>query len=382
MQTLRVWLKAGHTVEIIRRLLPDFRASTGIEVALDVVPEGVAHDALMHGSPVADVVTVPFWYLEEMRAAGTLLPIATADVGLAEDAFVPHALGALRRGGKLWAVPHTLTGGMLAYRQDVFDAAGLGHPQSLADVLTAHAVLRDRGMGLVARCNGEFSSLETFSGWAAAKGVTIVPDAGDPSFEDLSDGAGDLVEALSGGARGLAALDYAGVGNLVTSGKASQLFDTSAWAFQFEDPGSPVRGLMGYTTVRDALPAQFVYAEGLGITAGTPSEQAARQFIAWRHSEEVLRAEVEGVRRIDIPRADLRERDWYRAFVAAAGLQECLRAVDESWSGIDFRHIPLRVDFVEAARKLMGAISGTVSGRYSSLAHAYDLTYPQDGRPG
>jgi hypothetical protein len=58
MQTLRVWLKAGHTVEIIRRLLPDFRASTGIEVALDVVPEGVAHDALMHGSPVADVVTV------------------------------------------------------------------------------------------------------------------------------------------------------------------------------------------------------------------------------------------------------------------------------------------------------------------------------------
>lgn len=380
MQTLRVWLKAGHTVEIIRRLLPEFRASTGIEVALDVVPEGVAHDALVQGSPPADVVTVPFWYLEELRTAGTLLPIATADVGLDESAFVPDALGALRRDGLLWAVPHTLTGGMLAYRQDVFDATGLGRPQSLADVLAAHAVLRERGMGLVVRCNAEFSSLETFSGWAAAKGVRLLPDDGDPAFEDLCDGAGDLVEALAGGSRDLAALDYAGVGNLVSAGSASHLFDTSAWAFQFEDLASPVRGLMGYTTVGDARPAQFVYAEGLGITVGCRNEEAARQFIAWRHSEEVLRAEVEGVRRIDIPRADLRERDWYRNFVATAGLEECLRAVDESWSGIDFRHIPLRADFVEAARRLMDAISGTVSGKYASLAHAYDVTYRRDGR--
>ncbi|WP_181884726.1 ABC transporter substrate-binding protein [Arthrobacter sp. RT-1] len=382
MEPLRVWLKAGHTVEIIRRLLPEFREATGIDVALDVVPEGVAHDALVQGSPVADVVTVPFWYLEELRAAGTLLPIAAADVGLDESAFVPHALAALRRGGTLWAVPHTLTGGMLAYRQDLFEAAGLGRPQSLADVLTAHGVLRERGMGLVARCNGEFSSLETFSGWAAAKAVRLLPDAGDPTFEDLRDGVGDLVQALARGPQDLTGLDYAGVGNLVSDGKASHLFDTSAWAFQFEDPGSPVRGLMGYTTVGDARPAQFVYAEGLGITAGCHSEEAARQFIAWRHSEEVLRAEVVGVRRIDIPRADLRERDWYRDFVAGAGLEECLRAVDESWSGIDFRHIPLRVDFVEAARRLMGAISGTVSGKYASLALAYDVTYQQDGQRG
>lgn len=382
MQTLRVWLKAGHTVEIIRRLLPKFRASTGIEVALEVVPEGVAHDALVQGSSLADVVTVPFWYLEELRAAAILLPVATDDVGLDESAFVPHALRALRRDGLLWAVPHTLTGGMLAYRQDAFDAAGLGHPRSLIDVLDAHAVLRQRGMGLVARCSGEFSSLETFSGWAAARGVRLLPDAGDPTFEGLRDGAGDLVEALAGGPRDLAALDYAGVGNLVSDGEASHLFDTSAWAFQFEDPKSPVRGLMGYTTVGDARPAQFVYAEGLGITAGCRSEEAARKFIAWRHSEEVLHAEVHGVRRIDIPRADLREKDWYRDFVAATGLQECLRAVDESWSGIDFRHIPLRADFVEAARRLMGAISGTVSGKYASLAQAYDVTYQQAGRRG
>lgn len=382
MESLRVWLKAGHTVEIIRRLLPGFTDETGIQVVLDVVPEGVAHDALMEGPDVADVVTVPFWYLEELRANGILRPVSASELGLAEQAFVPEALHALTRGGSLWAVPHTLTGGMLAYRRDVFDAAGLDRPQTLADVLASDALLRERGLGLVVRCNREFSSLETFAGWAAAKRIKLLPDEGVPSLEDLQRGVGDLVQAMSGRGRHLAGLDYAGVGGLVGTGTASHLFDTSAWAFQFEDPASPVRGLMAYTTVADSLQAQFLYAEGLGITAGCRSEPAARKFIAWRHSEEVLRAEVEGVRRIDIPRADLREKNWYREFVASQGLQECLHAVDESWKCIDSRHVALRPDFVEAARTLMGAVSDTIAGRHDSLPEAYEFTYGPKGLPG
>lgn len=374
MESLRVWLKAGHTVEIIRQLLPRFTAATGINVALSVVAEGVAHDALMEGPDVADVVTVPFWYLEELRDNGILRPLSASDLGLAET-VVPEALHALTRGGSLWAVPHTLTGGMLAYRRDLFDAAGLDRPQTLADVLASDALLRERGLGLVVRCNREFSSLETFAGWAAAKGIRLLPDEGVPSLEDVQYGVGDLVQAMSGRGRHLAMLDYAGVGDLVGAGSASHLFDTSAWAFQFEDPASPVRGLMGYTTVSASLPAQFLYAEGLGITAGCRSEPAARKFIAWRHSEEVLRAEVEGVRRIDIPRTDLREKDWFREFVTSQGLQECLHAVDESWQRINSRHVALRPDYVEAARTLMGAISDTVAGRHASLAEAYEATY-------
>jgi ABC-type glycerol-3-phosphate transport system substrate-binding protein len=375
VETLRVWLKAGHTVEIIRRLLPRFTAETGISVDLRVVPEGQAHDALMEGPDVADVVTVPFWYLEELRAKGILRPVAVADLGLEEKAFAPEALGALTRGGSLWALPHTLTGGMLAYRGDVFDAAGLARPQTLRDVLASDALLRERGLGLVVRCNGEFSSLETFAGWAAARGIKLLPDEGIPSPEDLEHGVGDLVQAMSRRGRHLVTLDYAGVGDLVGTGSASHLFDTSAWAFQFEDPASPVRGLMTYTTVSDSLPAQFLYAEGLGITAGCRSEPAARAFLAWRHSEEVVRAEVEGVRRIDIPRTDLRGKDWYREFVDSQGLQECLSAVDESWQCIDSGHVALRPDFVEAARTLMGAISDTIAGRHASLADAYEATY-------
>ena len=375
-----MWLKAGHTVEIIRRLLPEFIAKTNIEVELSVVPERTAHDSLVHGDIPADVVTVPFWYLEELISLGMLRPLSAEHFGVSKQDFQPRALQCLTRGGSLWALPHTLTGAMLAYRQDVFDREGLKQPATPEDVLSAHRQLN--GQGLVVRCSPEFSSLETFAGWAAAKNIKLLPDAGTPSLDELSDGISDLVQEMSASSSHLATLDYAGVGDLVEKGAASLLFDTSAWSFQFEAPSSPVRGRMTYTGIAERAPAQFLYAEGLGITAGCRNELAAREFIAWRHSERVLRAEVEGVRRIDIPRLDLRSKGWFVDYVQSQGLSKCLTAVDQSWASTDDRHVARRTDFVTAARTLMQAISGTVAGRFSSLNEAHEVTYGQRSHRG
>lgn len=379
MEKLAVWLKAGHTVEVIRRLLPEFTKHSGIDVELTVVPERTAHDSLVRREAPADVVTVPFWYLEELTALGMLRPLATDYFGVSAAAFAPRALQCLTREGSLWALPHTLTGGMLAYRQDVFEAEGLASPATLRDVLQAHRALGDKGLAV--RCNTEFSSLETFAGWAAAKKIKLLPDSGSASLEDLQEGIGDLVEALKTASGHLTTLDYAGVGGLVEKGAASLLFDTSAWSFQFEAPGSPVRGKMAYTGIAERAPAQFLYAEGLGITAGSRNELAAREFIAWRHSERVLRAEVEGVRRIDIPRLDLRSKEWFADYVQSQRLSRCLTAVDQSWASTDDGHVARRTDFVAAARTLMQAISGTIAGQFSSLDEALRVTYGQRSLP-
>ncbi|MEC4630632.1 hypothetical protein VSS86_23155, partial [Bacillus safensis] len=72
-------------------------------------------------------------------------------------------------------------------------------------------------------------------------------------------------------------------------------------------------------------PAQFLYAEGLAVTAWCDQPDAATEFLRWRHSEPVLRAEVEQVGRIDIPRLDMREHDWFDAYVRAHGLEDCLK---------------------------------------------------------
>ncbi|MDR5699549.1 ABC transporter substrate-binding protein [Agromyces aerolatus] len=370
MRPLRVWLKAGHTVEIIRRLVPEFTDRTGVRVEIAVVAEGAAHDGLITAAEHPDVVTAPFWYLDELTARGILAPLSLSALGL-DDRFVPLALDALSRDGHVYAVPHTLTGGMLSYRADLFAALGIEPPSTLDETIAAHAALRHAGhAGLVARANPEFSSLETFAGWAAARGRTILPGRGPAAREDLVAGAGDLIAALRSHGAGLADLDYAAVGELIVEERATMLFDTSAWVFRFEASDSPVRGRMGYTVIGAEAPAQFMYAEGLAVTTRCDLPEAAQQFLRWRHSERVLREEVEQIGRIDVPRLDLRELPWFSDYVDVRGLAECLAAIDRSWAAGSTAHVARRPDYVEAARQTMALISGVIGGTFTSIDEA------------
>ncbi|MEV8136756.1 ABC transporter substrate-binding protein [Microbacterium aurantiacum] len=381
MRPLRVWLKAGHTVEIIRRMLPRFEDETGIAVDIAVVPESEAHDALAAGAARPDVVTAPFWYLEELCEAGIVAPMALGDLGMNDASFVPLALAALSRRNELYAVPHTLTGGVLSYRADLFAGLGLDAPRTLSDVATAHFVLTDSDLpGLVARCDRQFSSLETYAGWAAARGRTVLPDAGEADADEVAAGIGDLVTMLAARGAALTTLDYAAVGELVVSERASMIFDTSAWVFRFEDDASPVRGRMGYAVIGDDHPAQFLYAEGLALTSWCTQPEAARRFLRWRHSDDVVRAEVEQIGRIDVPRRDLRSREWFDEHVRRRSLGDCLAAIDRSWESGDLRHVARRADFVSRAREVMAAISGVIRGDHPSFADAYGVS-PAPTRP-
>jgi ABC-type glycerol-3-phosphate transport system substrate-binding protein len=377
--SLSVWLKAGHTVEVMRRQSADFTAETGIEVDISVVPEGQAHDHLVSGARRPDVVTVPHWYLDELVDLDVLRPVGDPAAMPADARFPTAALSALSRSGSTWAVPHTLTGGVLSYRKDVLEHAGVAPPQTVDDVLsTARALAQTPGVdgvlhGLVARASGEFSSLETYSGWAWARALRVLPDTGSADPDVVEAAVGDLVDVLRATAPAdLASRDYAAVGQLVAEGRAAMLFDTSAWAFFFEDRrSSQVAGRMGYTTVAGPrAAAQFLYAEGLGVTAWCPDPGAAAEFIRWRHSEAVVRDEVETFGRLDVPRTDLWDTQWYQESVAARGLRDYLAVVRASWELADVGHVPRRVDYVPRAREVMAAISAVVSGRRPTLADA------------
>src|SRR5919112_5513021 len=270
--SLSVWLKAGHTVEVMRRRSADFTARTGIEVDISVAPEGQAHDHLVSGVRRPDVVTVPPWYLDELVGLDVLQPLDEPAAVPTGARFPSAALSALSRSGSTWAVPHTLTGGVLSYRADVLDAAGVTAPETVDDVLSTARLLAesprtaDVPYALVARASGEFSSLETYSGWAWARGQRVLPDKGSVDPDVAEAAIGDLVDVLRATVPAdLVQRDYAAVGQLVAEGRAAMLFDTSAWAFFFEDPGSSqVAGRMGYTTIAGPhAAAQFLYAEGL-----------------------------------------------------------------------------------------------------------------------
>lgn len=386
--TLTVWLKAGHTVEVIQRSAAAFYEATGVDVNLSVIPEGSAHDALVTGESRPDVVTVPYWYLDELLDKNVLCPLdeLLPANGVAWQEFVSVAVDALSRGGLHWAVPHTLTGGVLSFRKDLFESAGLESPKTLDDVTRAARLLGTSATpsyGLVARASAEFSSLETYAGWAWARGIRVLPESGNPDPATVGKGVSDLVEVLRETAPPKLSLrSYAQVGELVAQGRAAQLFDTSAWAFFFENPQlSTVAGRMGYTTIRGpSAPAQFLYAEGLGITSWSRYPEEAAAFIAWRHSDRIIRAEAEDLGRFDLPRADLWATDWYRDAVARRSLEAYLEVVRRSWEEADCAHFVARADFVPAARAVMRAIAGVVDRRFADLTVAIAGQYGQDVR--
>lgn len=373
---LTVWLKAGHTVAVIEEMAADFERASGVRLDIQVVPEAQAHDALLAREARPDVVTVPVWYLDELCSVGALQP---ADVPQGAT-FHPTALAALSRGGTAWAVPHTLTGALLCYRKDLLERRGIEVPRTPDGLLRMAEAVEADGALLAARADRAYSTLETYAGWAHARGVRLLPDEGLPDPVTLKVGVGDLVETLRRQRGGLADLEYAAVGELVVEGRAAALIDTSAWAFRFEAPDSPVRGRIGYTTLSDVNPVQFTYAEGLGVTEWCTDVEAARHFIAWRHSEPVVRRELEQVRRIDLPRTDVQEQAWFAEFVEREGLGACLDALRESWSTVTLEHVARRTDYVPVARQLMSAISGTVAGRYADLSEAHAAVLGAGGR--
>jgi len=104
--SLSVWLKAGHTVEVMRRQSADFTAETGIEVDISVVPEGQAHDHLVSGARRPDVVTVPHWYLDELVDLDVLRPVGDPTAMPADARFPTAALSALSQRVDLGRAAH------------------------------------------------------------------------------------------------------------------------------------------------------------------------------------------------------------------------------------------------------------------------------------
>ena len=111
-------------------------------------------------------------------------------------------------------------------------------------------------------------------------------------------------------------------------------------------------------------PAQFLYAEGLGVTSWSLHADDAERFSAWRQSEQILRAEVYDVGRLDVPRIDLGEADWFASAVDLRGLTSYMDVVRRSWVQIDVARVSPRADFVIQARRLMTSIAGVIQGLY------------------
>lgn len=358
MVRLSLVLKAGHTVEIIRRLAPSFEADTGIGLDIDVVSEDDAYDRLASGSDLPDVCTVPYWYLAEMVGSGSLIPLTASDY---PGEGHPAAVAALTHQEELWAVPHTLTGGSLFVRSDLAPSRLKPEASSFEDFLSMWDQLIDRGSSVAIRAGRAFSSAETYRGLLYAAGVDAFGAEEQADVSVLIGPISDIVDRLRRQKEDLSSLGYAEMGELFSAGRAAMMFDTSAWATIYA-LDSNLSSQVAYGLLGQQRPAQFFYAEGLGITSACRNVDEAKAFIRWRHSAHVIQEEVTSLNRLDFPRVDLVREVWFSELLNRGTNRHVFESVMEAWQAVPADYPIARAGFVQWGRAVMAAISDAVQG--------------------
>jgi len=381
--TLRVLLKEGYEIEAIQEFKGDFEEETGITVELEVYDEPTARQKLVldatSGAGTYDITSSSFWNIPEFVSAGWLQPLDeyienANDEWLVMEDIPEGAIESMTVDGELFALPHTIIGGMLMYRADVFQELGLAAPETTDDILTAAEVIKTQRPDLVpftARGASTFASLGSELGWAYGYDAILFDEDGTPHADspEMQEAMTDYVTLMKDyGPSDAATLTFTQAGEKFSSGTAAMMFDTSGFGTIFEDEGqSSVAGKVGY-----ALPTgpagktlQWLYNEGLAITADSQNKDAAWLFLQWRMSRDVTMRELTELNRTDVPSLHVLESTEYTDYMAENGLADFAEKLQASWEASTAEHWPFYPEFTEIgdtfAKEMSAAMTGSTS---------------------
>ena len=124
----------------LRKLADDFEAETGIKANIDVIGQDVFENRITlsftGGTGDIDVVHAPVIQVQRWVAANWLKPITAEVAAMAvKDDILKGPLDAYKINGEQYAVPFMAATGLMTYRQDVLEAAGVGVPETWAEML-------------------------------------------------------------------------------------------------------------------------------------------------------------------------------------------------------------------------------------------------------
>jgi multiple sugar transport system substrate-binding protein len=187
-------------VAVTNRIVDAFSEQTGIEVVRffiseDALPETI--EAAAAEGRLPEVVFHPIDFTIGWARAGYLdVEAANALVdGLGRDTFAAGALDLVSVGGRTAAVPSDGWGQLLVYRQDLFEAAGLGPPEDYEAIEAAAAALTDSAAGVVgialATDPEAVFTQQVFEHFALANGCNLVDVAGN-----INIGSTNCIEAF------------------------------------------------------------------------------------------------------------------------------------------------------------------------------------------
>ncbi len=377
---LRVLLKEGYEIQAIQKYQEDFEKATGIDVELEVYDEPTARQKLVldatSNTGTYDITSASFWNLPEYVSAGWLQPLdeyisKAKDEWLHLEDLPQGAMKSMTVDEQLYALPHTIIGGMFFYRKDVFQELGLQPPQTTDDILAAARTIKERRSDLVpftARGAPSFASLGTELGWAYGYGANLFDEENRPQANspEMRTAMNDFVTLMREYAPSDAAsLTFTQAGEKFASGQAAMMFDTSGFGTIFEDPEqSKVVGKIGYTlpTGPAGKPLQWLYNEGLAVTEGSENKNAAWLFLQWRLSRETTMKELTELGRTDVPSLHVLDSPEYAAYAEEQGVTEFTKSLPKSWENATTEHWPFYPQFAKIGDTFAKEISSAIAG--------------------
>jgi multiple sugar transport system substrate-binding protein len=231
-------------------------------------------------------------------------------VELPEDQFpdlsklIPATLATAKYRDKLYGVPVTSDGGLLYYRKDILEKAGVQPPKTWAEMTAAcqkvATMPEGKGMGCYA---GQFEKYEgltvNFSEAVDSAGGVVVGEDGKPNVDTPEALAGleTLVNGFKAGVIPRAAITYKEEEGRRAFQDGKLLFHRNwpyVWA-KASEPGSKIAGKYAVTPLpgKDGPGVSTLGGHNYAISAFAKNKATAADFIKFMSGEERQRANVE-----------------------------------------------------------------------------------------
>jgi len=289
----------------LQNLAGDFEAETGIKANIDVIGQDVFENRITlsftGGTGDIDVVHAPVIQVQRWVAANWLKPITAEVNGMAvKDDIMAGPLDAYFINGEQYAVPFMAATGLMTYRKDVLDAAGVAVPQTWQEMLDiAPKVTNDEHSAIALRAvPGQGFNMFIFP--------MIMRAYGGKFFEDYT--GGDLTPAINSpetlealnvyiklindyAPQGAGNFNFAEVNAAAQNGQVVFTVEGTGVVTQIVDPAKSKFADVTGIALPPGGPAgrsPAIAVHGLGIPASAKNVEASAKFIEWAVSPETM----------------------------------------------------------------------------------------------
>ena len=289
----------------LQKLAGDFEEATGIKANIDVIGQDVFENRITlsftGGSGDIDVVHTPVIQVQRWVAADWLKPItAEVDAMAVKSDIMAGPLDAYVINGEQWAVPYMAATGLMTYRKDILDEAGVEVPETWEDMLSVAAKIHTDDTAAIAMraVPGQGFNMFIFP--------MVMRAYGGKFFEDYT--AGDLTPAINSaetlealnvymkllneyGPQGAGNFNFAEVNAAAQNGQIAFALEGTGLVAQIVDPANSKFAEKTGIALPPGGPAgrsPAIAVHGLGIPASAKNPDLSAKFIEWAVSTETM----------------------------------------------------------------------------------------------